>query len=171
MDHCLILLPGSSAFEMSTLRAVSADFGWDVLVAPDLDRVVAVQEYRKIMAFLFAGDALGSGLSWLESISLLQLASPTTRLIPCHGFSVSVDWPELSEAGAFHSLRLPLRENELRRTLGFLWESEKRPAGIKEDAVAAIRRSARSYHPGGSSHGSKRFCFRSVSLTRTRRVI
>lgn len=171
MDDCLVVLPGSDGFELGTLRAVSADFGWDLHVAHDLDQVVALQECRNIVAFLFASDALGSGLSWLESISLLQLASPTARLIPCHGFSCTIDWAKLCEAGAFHSLWLPLKKNEIRRSLGFLWESEKRLAGIKEDAVAAVRPSARSYHPGVSSHRSKRFCSRSASLTAVRRSI
>ena len=91
MNDCLVVMPGSGAFEMSTLSAVSADFGWKVHLADDLYQVAWLLEYQKSLAVLFAADALGCGLSWLESIALLQLAGPTARLIPCHGFSARID--------------------------------------------------------------------------------
>jgi hypothetical protein len=55
-------------------------------------------------------------------------------VIACHGFAESIDWPELCDAGAFHTLWLPLKENEVRQSLGFVWGSEKRLAVCAEVA-------------------------------------
>jgi hypothetical protein len=46
--------------------------------------------------------------------------------VVCHGFSEPIDWPALRDAGAFDALWLPLKEDEVRRSLGFVWEAEKR---------------------------------------------
>src|ERR1019366_6736360 len=83
---------------------------------------------RTTVAVLFGKEALGPGYSRLETIRLLRLALPKARLVVCHGFSETIDWPELSDAGAFHELWLPLRENEVRLCLGFLREAERRVA-------------------------------------------
>jgi hypothetical protein len=64
---------------------------------------------------------------------LLHADLPAARLIPCQGFSESSDWQDLSDAGAFHPLWLPLKENELRQCLGFIWQAEKRAAASVEE--------------------------------------
>jgi hypothetical protein len=132
MTNNIVVMPGPGRVDLSLLRSVARDFEWEVDVFHDFREAAVAQAYRKTGALLFHRDALGSGCSWLEAIRVLRLAVPDVRLIPCHGFSELVDWQELSVAGAFHALWLPLRENEVRRTLGFVWGAEKRRAGSGE---------------------------------------
>jgi len=125
----IVVMPGSARVYLPPLEAVAGTFGWAVSVTRDLCEVAAAQAQRKSVAVLFCRDTLGQGYSWLETIRLLGRALPEMPLIPCHGFSDPFYWPELCDAGAFHALWLPLRENEVRQSLGFVWEAEKRLAG------------------------------------------
>ncbi|MGA2715630.1 MAG: hypothetical protein ABSG41_21230 [Bryobacteraceae bacterium] len=95
-------------------------------MADDLSVVTATQTYENTAAVLFHPDALGPGYSWHDAIRLLRLALPGVRVIACHGFSESIDWPELCDAGAFHALWLPLKGNEVRQSLGFVLSRERR---------------------------------------------
>jgi ActR/RegA family two-component response regulator len=116
----LILMPGSAKLDLQALQTAAAEFGWAVKVAHNLRDAASAQ------AVLFHRDALGPGCSWLEAVRLLRAALPEARLVACHGFAEAIDWPELCEAGAFHALGLPLRANEVRKSLGFISEAEKR---------------------------------------------
>jgi hypothetical protein len=115
MSSNLVVMPGSKRANLPPLDAVARDFGWTVGALSG-----------KTVAALISRDALGSGYSWGETLRQLRLALPHVRLITCHGFSDPIDWEELSEAGAFHAIHLPLKENELRQALGFVWEAERR---------------------------------------------
>jgi hypothetical protein len=57
---------------------------------------------------------------------LLKEGLPGIPLIACPEFRDRIDWPELSEAGAFHSLWLPMKEEEVRRSFGFVAEAARR---------------------------------------------
>jgi hypothetical protein len=120
MSANLIVMPGSAKLDLQTLQGAAAEFGWAVTVADDLCDAGSAH------AVLFHRDALGPGCSWLEAVGRLKLALPEARLICCHGFAEAIDWPALCDAGAFHALGLPLRANEVRRSLGFLAEAEQR---------------------------------------------
>jgi hypothetical protein len=126
MTGDVVFMPGSKQIQLSPLQTAARDFGWMVNVHRDVCKVAASQATRKTVAVLFCVDALGRGYSWIETIRLFRSALPEARLLPCHGFSEPIDWPELCDAGAFHALWLPLRENEVRQSLGFVWEAEKR---------------------------------------------
>ena len=136
MPDNIIALLGSARFEPGTLHRVANEFGWTVGIAKDLGEVVAAQPSGKMTTVLFHRGAFGSG-SWLEAIRMIQFALPGARPVACHGFSESIDWPALCDAGAFHSLWLPLQENEVRRTFGFVWEAEKRLTPIVPRGVPA----------------------------------
>jgi hypothetical protein len=156
----IVLMPGSAQLHLPPLQAVAENFGWMVRIAHDLCEVAAAQANRKTVALLFCRDTLGQGYSWLETIRLFKRALPEVRLLPCHGFSEPVDWPELCDAGAFHALWLPLKENEVRQSLGFVREAEKRlarsPAGPSEIAASSSSLMAitRWLPPGRSPAGA-----------------
>ncbi len=126
MANDVVFMPGSKQIQLSALQAAAKDFGWVVNVSRDVCKIAAAQASRKTVAVLFCCDTLGRGYSWIETIRLFRRALPEARLLPCHGFSEPIDWPELCDAGAFHALWLPLRENEVRQSLGFVWEAEER---------------------------------------------
>jgi hypothetical protein len=118
----LIVLPGLTEFHIPAVPAIASEFGWAVETATDLRHAVGIHADRGAAAVFFHREAFGQQCSWVDALSLLAAALPGARLIPCHGFSEQVDWDELSDAGAFHFLWLPLKENELRQCLGFVWQ-------------------------------------------------
>ncbi len=125
MTAKLIVMPGSAKLDLQALQAAAVEFGWTVRFVHDL------REAASARAVLFYRDALGPGCSWLDAVRQLKLALPEARLIACHGLAEAIDWPELCDAGAFHALGLPLRANEVRRSLGFLSEAQKRLSVLK----------------------------------------
>jgi hypothetical protein len=131
MPKNIVMMPGSNRDHHQPLHAVAADFGWTVDVTNDLSAVAAAQSHRTTVAAFFCHDALGPGHSRMETIRLMGLALPKVNLVVCHGFSETIDWPELSDAGAFHELWLPLRENEVRLCLGFVREADARAAAAR----------------------------------------
>ncbi len=91
--------------------------------------------FGKTVAVLIYKDALGQGFGWPEAIRRSRLAMPEARVVVCHEFSEQIDWLRLSDAGAFHALQLPLKENEVRQSLGFVQQAENRLS-----QMASVRR-------------------------------
>jgi len=126
MASNIIVVPGLGDLDLTSLNRVAVDFGWAVQVAHDLRQAVGMWAQPGTVAVFANHDAVGAGFSWLDIVRLLIRTMPDARVVVCHGFGDVFDWPELSDAGAFHALRLPLQEDELRQSLGFIWEAEKR---------------------------------------------
>jgi hypothetical protein len=125
VQNKLIVFPGLSQFHIPALPVIAEEFGWAVETVTDLRQAMAIHSDVSAAAVFFHREAFGPDCSWTDALRVLSAALPGTRLIPCHGFSEQVDWSELSDAGAFHFLWLPLKENEVRQCLGFVWETRK----------------------------------------------
>jgi hypothetical protein len=132
----IIALKGSACFNLATVRSVAREFGWEVETANGLSPAIAALRDGSLAAVLFHRDAFGS-CSWAEATRLLSSALPKVCLIPCHDFSEPIDWPELCDAGAFHSLWLPLKESEVRQSFGFINEAQHRLTRPAEKAMTA----------------------------------
>jgi len=131
MTDNIIVMPGQALFDLGAVHTVAGEFGWTVGIADDLREVAAAHAHLRMSAVLFHRDAFGAN-SWIDAVRLLKSALPDVRPVACHGFSESIDWPALCDAGAFHSLWLPLMEDEVRRSFGFVWEAEKRLAAAAD---------------------------------------
>ncbi len=127
MAENIIVMPGRACFDFRIVHGSAQGFGWTIEVADDLHAAAVIQASRKTIAVLFHREALGS-CSWQDGIRALRRTLPDVRPIACHGFSESADRPGLCDAGAFHSLWLPMKEDEVRRALGFVWAAERRAA-------------------------------------------
>jgi hypothetical protein len=138
MTEHIIVMPGPACFDLGAVHIAAQVFGWTVEIADDLREVTAAQVYGRTTAILFHRAAFGT-CSWLKAVRLLRLALPEVRPLLCHGFSEPIDWPVLQDAGAFDALWLPLKENELRRSLGFVWEAEQRRVKLARRVSAAQR--------------------------------
>ncbi len=131
MSRCVISLLNEPN-DPSLLERVAAEFGWDVVTAnPATFRAF---DPGRIAAILF--DHGSSDVGWIAKARRLRSCYPDARLIACHGFSDEIDWPALSDAGVFHAIRLPLRQEELRQSLGYVWALE----GHAERTVIPIGR-------------------------------
>ncbi len=137
MAQNLVVMPGPSPMDLSSLDTVAEEFGWKIVLVKDPDQVENIRVSHMPLAVLFHRDAFGPGYSWSEAIRLLRRLVPGVSLVALQGFSETADWQELSEAGAFHSLWLPLKTNEVRQSLGFLVKAEPK------SPVSPVRYTAR----------------------------
>jgi len=134
MINNIVVMPGPACFDLVTLQSVAKEFGWAVEVAEDLREVAAAQANRRTIAVLFHREAFGY-CSWIDAVQRLKFALPEARAVAFHGFAEPIDWPGLCDAGAFHALWLPLKEDDVRQSFGFVWEAEQRlarPAAAKK---------------------------------------
>lgn len=132
-NETLVVMPGLSEAFSTTLALVAQEFGWAVVTVSGADEVSCLARSRRVSAVFFLRDA-SSGESWSDALGRLRLLATEAHLIPCCGFSDPVDWDQLRDAGAFHSLWLPLKENELRQCLGFIWQATRVPVQAERTA-------------------------------------
>jgi hypothetical protein len=140
MELQIVVMPGSNRVDMPLLRGAAQDFGWAIQIARDADELTAVRARGKVGAVLFQQDSLGFGYSYLEMIAMLRELVSDTRLVACNHFSEQEDYPKLCRAGLFGALWMPLRQNEVRQCLGFVWEAEKRLTAQVRRVESQIRR-------------------------------
>lgn len=122
MTRRSIVPMGTDTSDLATLKHAAEEFGWRVGRASDPQEIVAVILHR---------NAFGPLPSWREVIRRLKQTLPDSRVIACHGFTETLDWGEFCDLGVFHAIRLPMSEAEVRQSLGFLWEAEKRRAATE----------------------------------------
>jgi DNA-binding NtrC family response regulator len=113
-----VVLLGNISVELLKLDSLIAEFGWVLKRAAGFGRLRDLSNDDHVIAVLFDANALH--LSWIEALNSVQEAASSALSIVCHRFSDRINWPELAEAGAYHALRLPLDECELRQSLGFV---------------------------------------------------
>lgn len=84
------------------------------------------------MAVLFSPSSLG--LPWDEALRSVLNAFPGAFPILCHGFADNIDWPEVADAGAFHSIPGPFGVAELRQSRGFVWGAKQSSKPVRSTA-------------------------------------
>ena len=124
----LIVMLGVGETYLPTVRGVAWEFGIRAEPVQDLNHALRLSQTSDIAAVFFHRQAFGPQCSWTNALHLLACGLPGTHLIPCHGFSESVDRDQLSDTGAFHFLWLPLKHSELRQCLGFIWQTLRQAA-------------------------------------------
>ena len=118
-----IALLGDVNIEPAVLGVLAANFSWAVDRAATLGSLRDLSATENVVAVFFEAGNLG--ISWNDALESVLTAAPRALPIVCTGFSESIRWPELAEAGAFHELRLPIDEGEARRCLGFIWAAKR----------------------------------------------
>jgi len=114
-----VVLFGNFAVEHPLLDQAARQFGWSLMVAKSVGRLRDLGSKRNVVAVLCDLSALAS--PWNEALQAVRSAVPKALPIVCQRFSDTDVWPELAEAGAFHSISLPLNPCEVRQSLGFVW--------------------------------------------------
>jgi hypothetical protein len=122
MDGKVIVAMGPEPADIAVADQVARQFGWRVGNARDKGEIAAVLLRRE-------------GLSWRDALRRVRRIYPEARVITCHGFDDPIEWGEFFDLDAFHSIRLPMVEAEVRQSLGFVWEAEKRLAAMRTDRV------------------------------------
>jgi len=106
------------------MDCLEEEFGFCFLEAESVAGVARLHSAESVVAVLFRSDSLGLPLD--ATLTSIQRAFPDACAIVCHGFAEPIDWPQAAEAGAFHSIPVPIQLRELRQSLGFVWGAQQR---------------------------------------------
>lgn len=129
MTRRTVVLVGRLPAERLAIDLLVAEFGWAIENAPSLACLAKLNRERKVVAVLFNPQDLA--LPWEEALQSVLEGAPRALPILCHGFADRIDWPQVAEAGVFHSLLLPFRESEFRHTLGFISGAKRSSSPIQ----------------------------------------
>lgn len=124
MAHGTVVLLGSLPIERFVLDLLVPEFDFSFKEVKSLGDLPTRNAGDDVVAVLFNPRSLG-----LESEDALKSALnafPKAFPILCHGFADYFDWPELADAGAFHSIPVPFSVAELRQSLGFVWAARQK---------------------------------------------
>jgi DNA-binding NtrC family response regulator len=147
MSATVIAMPAPGEPDLATLTEAVAQCGWTLEVARNFQEFRTNPRARDVVAVFLQKQAVGPDCSWAEAVKQVRGVSDEIRVVVCHGFGESIDWQEISEAGAFHALALPLSDNEVRQSIGFLWEADQRAEAEKtEKAEKATVTERRALH-------------------------
>jgi len=133
-DGGTVVLLGSLSTEAPGLGMCVREFGWVLKNAESIGSLEHLAATGGVVAVLFEPRAFGA--SPVEAVQRVRKAAQGALPLVCHRFSEPVDWPELAEAGAFHSLPVPLDAREIRQALGFVWAAK----GFRARNVIPLRR-------------------------------
>lgn len=145
MTRGTVVLVGTLPVEQLALDRLVAEFGWAVERVPRLDCLAELNRQRNLVAVLFNPEDLT--LCWEACLHSVLKAAPQALPVLCHGFAERIHWPQVAEAGAFHSLLLPFRESEFRHTLGFISGAKKGSSSIHMLPRLQARKSNRNASP------------------------
>jgi DNA-binding NtrC family response regulator len=101
------------------LEALAAEFGWSLERVFSHEALSRLAAERIVPAVLF--DPRSLRMAWHQAPAFVRQEAPNSHPILCYRFSELITWSELVNAGAFHSLRLPLDLREVRQSFGFVW--------------------------------------------------
>ena len=122
MPRSIVLL-GDLAAEPQILEGLARNFGWS------LHTINTLSELRQenpagVAAVIFEPARLDP--SWRQAVQSVRDILPEAALIVCHSFAAQLPWPELAEAGAFHSLHIPFHRDEVRQSFVFVESAQQR---------------------------------------------
>lgn len=128
MASKIVVLFGDLPVERRALDLLVAEFGWSLKEVRTVRDLAQVSLDHNLVTVLF--DPQHLSLPWDQALRVISEAAPRALPILCHRFAEAIDWPQVAEAGAFHSLQLPLNQREVRQSLGFVWSAKCRSAAI-----------------------------------------
>jgi hypothetical protein len=138
MPHESVVLAGSLPIENLGLDLLVAEFGWSLKEASNLHHLAELTADHSLVTVLFSPRNLG--LPWDRALRAVLDAAPRALPILCHGFADAIDWPEMADAGSFHSLLLPFNLREVRQSLEFVWDAICHPAAISVPRLRRLRK-------------------------------
>jgi len=128
MTSGIVVLLGDLPVERQMLDLLVAEFGWSLKEARTIRDLARANLDHNLVTVLFNPVTLS--LPCDRALRLILEAAPRALPILCHRFAEAIDRPQVAEAGAFHSLQLPLNPREARQSLGFVWGAKGRSASI-----------------------------------------
>lgn len=137
MTHGTVVLVVSLPVERLVLDCLASEFGWSFQKVDNLHNSPNLNPPDDAVAVLFNPNSLG--LPWDEALRSVLNVFPKAFLILCHGFADNIEWPEVADAGAFHSLPMPFSVAEVRQSLGFVWGAKQSSKLVRSGTAAKER--------------------------------
>lgn len=134
MSHGTVVLLGRLPFEPFVLDCIASEFGFSFRRVENIHDLADLDRNDDVAAVLFNPGILA--LPWEEALSLVLNSTPTALPIVCHGFANHIDWPKMADAGAFHLILVPFKMDEVRQSLGFVWEAKHRSSTMGPGKVS-----------------------------------
>jgi DNA-binding NtrC family response regulator len=132
---CIALL-GDFSEEPVTLGSIGSEFCWSVDAVSDLRGLEDLCRRNDVVAVLLNARTLG--MSWEEALKAVQTAAPEARPVVCHSAPEMHRRRDMTDAGAYHTLLLPLDPREVRQSFGFVSDAPRRgPVSIGDRRTAA----------------------------------
>jgi len=128
MSSEIVVLLGDVRIESQALDSLVEEFGWSLKKVQDVHGLAQPNFDNNLIAVLF--DPKSLSLPWDRALRVILEAAPRALPILFHRFAEAIDWPQVADAGAFHSLQLPLNQCEARQTLGFVWSARRRSTAV-----------------------------------------
>lgn len=119
MAHGTVVILGRLPIERGVVECLESQFGFSFRQIESLQALPDMDPSDDVIAVLF--NPSSAGVAWDESLNSVLHAFPRAFPILCHGFADPIDWPQAADAGAFHSIPVPIKLAELRQSLGFVW--------------------------------------------------
>ena len=114
---------GDFSEERIPWNTAASHLGWAVQCAPDLNSLARISKDAEVTAVFV--DQRTYGVSDALLLRRVRAIVPQARLIICCPIRFVFD-VDPDEVGAFHVIARPLKIDELRASIGFVWESWSR---------------------------------------------
>ena len=124
----IVTLIGHLGAERRVFNALAAEFGWSFENVRDLGELRQLSSEENVIAVLFEPD--------YYELQTIQRIAPAALSIVCHRLSKPDCWSRWEEAGAFHALLLPFQAGEVRQSLAFVHDQQRR----RRSAADPLRR-------------------------------
>lgn len=125
---------GRPLISRCNLPEIANSFDWDLVDIQSADELTTL---RECLAVIVVPSALG--MHWREALQVLRLSCPGALPIAATGSSENAPWPEMAEAGVFHAFLHPMKEDEVRQSLGFVAAAVRNRGRVASAGKADLR--------------------------------
>jgi hypothetical protein len=122
--RCVALLGDFS--NEPALGPLGNEFCWSVDAVSDLRGLEDLCSRNDVIAVLLNAQTMD--VSWEDALKAVRAIAPQARPVICHRAPEMHRRQEMTDAGAYHTLLLPLDTREVRQSFGFVAGSTQGPA-------------------------------------------
>jgi hypothetical protein len=115
--ECIALL-GDFSNQTVALGLIGREFCWSVDAVSDLLGLEDLCRRNDVVAVLLNAPTLD--VPWEDALKAVRAVAPEARTVICHSAPEMHRRREMTEAGAYHTLLLPLDSREVRQSFGFV---------------------------------------------------
>jgi DNA-binding NtrC family response regulator len=119
------------------LEQITREFGWDLERLESAASLARLKGRDDLVAVIAVPFSLA--MDWSEILRDLRVACPRALPIVATTFSDHTPWHEMADAGAFHSIAVPMKTEEVRQSLGFVATAIDRMARVQSARPVALR--------------------------------